>query len=132
MIHKWEYSDGTTVRWTNNGVILIGGDGYLAANLRSILDEGVEPRIQIVSPPGGTIRLDRASLWLVDTWLRQTTIYAWAWGPIPHDYVDRRGHLVSSTYTRSDEDMPPHVAKMVRDRNKWMAEHGGNQPGKIH
>ena len=124
MVHKWVYSDGTVVRWTSKGSVLISGDTYLAKNLRWLFTKNPQYGVEILPSPSGDVPLDTASVWMVNRWLDDIVRYAWAWGPRPFDYVDRQGSLVSSTYKPKDEDIPPRIAEMIR----LYTEHAASEP----
>ena len=135
MLHKWEYSDGTVVRWTSKGSIVVSGETNLANNLREMLE--LRTTVDVFPSFSMEVPFDRSSVWLVDLWLHNIVINRWAWGPCPFDYSVREpGVLVSSTYTPRDEDIPHHVVEIIaqcereaQEEQNELDEHGRDKDG---
>ena len=120
MLHRWDFADGTVVRWTDSGSVLVDGDTKLAwwvqwgVNAPSYR----RPSIRVVAPPGGLVDVDFTNIWLVDMYLRLEALRL---------HVD----VVSSTYTQRDEDMTPEVAaEVLRARAAYEEDPEGS--GKVH
>ena len=109
MMHKWEFADGTVVRWTSKGSVLVDGTSALANDIRGDLNRiEYEPcQILVIPPPGGCVDLDLSSVWIVNEWLK------WRGEEF------RSIKIVSSTYMPKDEDMPPEAAELVQRARAW-------------
>ena len=107
MIHRWEFSDGTVVRWTSSGSLLVEGNSKLARGIKWRTEHPCQlGRVLVIPPPGGLVDVDLLSIWLVDAFLREDAMFY-------------RVDLVSSTYTPKDEDMPPDVYNLVMRARAW-------------
>lgn len=104
MIHKWEFEDGTTVRWTDKGSVLVAGRTPLAERVRAGVELGSP--VDVGMAPGGDVPLDLLSAWLMNLFLEQQ--------------ARRVGvQLETSTYAPTDADIPVDAAAILARDAAW-------------
>lgn len=105
MIHKWEFEDSTTVRWTDKGSVLVDGRSPLAEAIREATSFPLA-WVDVGIPPCGDVKLDLMNVWLMHKLCEQE--------------ARRMGvQLVDTTYTPSGEDIPPEAAKIIARDDTW-------------
>ena len=120
MKHTWEFSDGTNVQWTSDGTFFLESNTELTKDIQTALEvHEFEPwGVRVHPPPGGTVDLDVSNIWIVDRFLELEAM--------------RLGiSVVASTYTRTDEHMPPEVSTLVHEARNWKYE-GSLGPGEYY
>jgi len=77
MMHKWEYSDGTVVRWTSKGSILVGGESGFAKNLRHAFANDLATLTFGLEPSVTRVPVDSTSIWLVNQYIEHYAFEYW-------------------------------------------------------
>jgi len=109
MMHKWEFEDGTVVRWTSKGSMLVHGDSDFADHIRGRIERASSwhgTYVAVHFEAGCLVKVDMSSIWLVDRLMR-------------NEAMNRFVKITSSTYTPRDEDMPPEAAEKVYRSRNW-------------
>lgn len=114
MNHQWEFEDGTTARWTDNGSVLVDGRSPLAEAIRKATSFPLA-WVNVGIPPCGDVVLNLNSVWLVH---RLFVLEARRVGV----------ELVDTTYIPSAKDIPPEAAEILAERATWVASSHDDDP----
>jgi len=111
VIHRWQFEDGTSVRWTDRGSVLVSGAGPMAESVRVGID--LRAPVGVGPAPDGDVRLDPLSVWLLHKFLEQEARRLGA-------------NLVETSYVPAEQDMPSEAASILQ------RDSGEDSPGAVY